>query len=322
MPNAIFTFTDLIRGRVSFDAALTGDIIIAKGFRAPLYNFAAVVDDYESSISTVIRGEDHISNTPKQLAIHQALDLPHPAYAHLPLILGPDRKKLSKRFLSGSLMDYRRAGYLPEAMRNFLALLGWHPVHDEELLDLDALVSEFSLERVQKGGAVFNPEKLEWMNGVYLRTLSVEALMEYLVPLTPPAWQADREFLYRVVAVERERLKRLGEFTERASFYFTLPSYDPALLVWKQTPIAAIRENLAAVREALRSIPRATFTRTAVDAALEPVVAARGRGEVLWPFRVALTGQGASPGPLELAEVFGADETMRRLSAALDRIHA
>ena len=185
-PKKKVVFDDLIRGRVEFDSSLFDDFSIAKDLKTPLYNFAVVIDDYEMKISHVIRGEDHISNTPKQILIQEALGLPAPNYAHLPLILGPDKTKLSKRHGAVSIIDYKEQGYLPEALINFMALLGWSaqggPGNDRELFSVKELIKEFSLEKIQKGGAIFNIEKLDWFNGHYIRQLSLDKLTEMCTP--------------------------------------------------------------------------------------------------------------------------------------------
>ncbi|HBA52285.1 TPA: glutamate--tRNA ligase, partial [Candidatus Azambacteria bacterium] len=181
-PKKKVIFQDLIHGEVEFDTSLFGDFSIAKEIGVPLYNFAAAVDDFEMKISHVIRGEDHISNTPKQILIQEALDFPRPKYAHLPLILNPDRSKLSKRYLETSMGDYRAAGYLPEALVNFMVFLGWSPGTDREIFSLDELVEEFGLEKVQKSGAVFNVEKLDWFNGHYVRQKNLDELAKLCLP--------------------------------------------------------------------------------------------------------------------------------------------
>ncbi len=165
-------FNDLVRGELEFDAGLIGDFAIAKNLEIPLYNFAVVVDDFEMKISHVIRGEDHLSNTPKQILLQETLALPTPKYAHLPLILGPDRSKLSKRHEAVAISEYQRQGYLPETLINFMAFLGWNPGEEREIYSLPSLIKEFSLERVQKGGAVFNINRLDFLNGFYIRQRS------------------------------------------------------------------------------------------------------------------------------------------------------
>jgi len=175
-------FEDLIRGHLEFDAGFLGDIVIAKDFSTPLYNFTCVIDDYEMRISHVIRGEDHISNTPKQILIQEALSFPSPKYAHLPLILGPDRAKLSKRHGAVSVSEYKRQGYLPETLINFMAFLGWNPGTEREIYSMASLIKEFALERIQKGGAIFNIKRLDFLNGFYIRGKSIERLTELCLP--------------------------------------------------------------------------------------------------------------------------------------------
>jgi len=176
------SFDDLIRGKLEFDTGLMGDMIIAKGLSVPLYNFAVVIDDFEMKISHVIRGEEHISNTPKQILIQEALGLPQPQYVHLPLILGPDRSKLSKRHGAASVKDYKKEGYLPESLINFMGFLGWNPGDEREIYSLPSLAKEFSLEKVQKAGAIFNIQRLDFLNGFYLRQKSKEKLIELCLP--------------------------------------------------------------------------------------------------------------------------------------------
>lgn len=182
MPAKIIVFEDLIRGVLEFDTKLIGDIAIAKNLETPLYNFAVVIDDYTMKISHVIRGEDHISNTPKQLAIIEALEFPKPKYAHLPMILGPDQSKLSKRHGATSIREYCDQGYLPEAMLNFMALLGWNSKTEQEIFSKEELIKNFLLEKTSKSGAVFNIEKLNWLNGYYIRKMGLTDLTEKCIP--------------------------------------------------------------------------------------------------------------------------------------------
>ncbi|NCQ02858.1 glutamate--tRNA ligase, partial [Candidatus Wolfebacteria bacterium] len=211
VPETEIEFNDLIRGKVKFNTALIGDVVIARNLRSPLYNFSATVDDFEMKITHVIRGEEHLSNTPKQILIQKTLDFETPEYAHVSLILTPGRAKLSKRFLESSLNDYKNQGYLSEAIVNFLALLGWHAKDDREILSLDELVEEFDLKRVQKAGAIFNIEKLEWLNGQYVKKMTADVLAERIKDFIPAEWLAEekRELLIKAVAAERERIKKL-----------------------------------------------------------------------------------------------------------------
>lgn len=175
-------FEDLIRGKIEFDTSLMGDIAIAKNLTTPLYNLAVVIDDFEMKISHVIRGEDHISNTPKQILIQEALGFPRPEYSHLPLILGPDRTKLSKRHGAVAISEYKKDGYLPETLINFMAFLGWNPGTEREIYSMPSLIKEFSLERIQKGGAIFNIKRLDFLNSFYIRQRSLEKLTELCLP--------------------------------------------------------------------------------------------------------------------------------------------
>lgn len=321
MPEKKVTFQDDIRGKVTFDTSLIGDIVIAKSTNEPLYNFAVVIDDHEMNISHVIRGEDHISNTPKQIAIQEALGFPQPIYVHLPLILGPDRKKLSKRYLAESITSFRDKGYLPSAFLNFLVLLGWHPKEDREILSVSEMINEFGFERVQKGGAIFNPEKLDWLNSYYIRKMDEEELLAAISPFVPREWLESREYLIKVIRVERERIKRLFDFTGVAGFFFELPNYDWKLLIWKQAEKRTISDNLEASLRELNQISEDFFDEKEVEAKLRPVIEERGTGEVLWPLRVALSGQTASPGPFELAGILGKKETKKRIKEAIGKLN-
>ncbi len=321
MPEKTVTFTDLVRGKVSFDLALAGDVIIAKGLAEPLYNFAVVVDDHDMGITHVIRGEEHLSNTPAQIAFAEALGIPPPQYAHLPLILGTDRKKLSKRDLVVKPAgDYRAEGYLPEALINFLVLLGWHPSEDREVLTVPEMISEFTIARVQKGGAVWNQEKLDWLNAQHIRRLTPGALAAHLAPFTPPHWSGNRELFLRAVSLEQERLSTLKEFAATADFFFELPNYPGGLLPWKGAEPSATRENLEAARAAIGKIREKDFVKARLEQELLRLAEERGRGEFLWPLRVALSGHEASPGPVEIALVLGQAETLNRIQIAVEKL--
>ncbi len=265
-PEKIVKFNDLIRGEVEFDAGLIGDIVIAKNLETPLYNFGAVVDDFEMKITHILRGEEHLSNTPKQILIQEALGFPRPEYGHIPLILAPDRSKLSKREGAISTLEYKKMGYLPEALVNFIAFLGWNPGTEKEIFSLAELAQEFSLGGVQKAGAIFNVQRLDFLNGFYIRQKPLEKLAELCLPyfisagliesIQPklaeslgngnmrPANQIFRikeikeeisfEFIKNIVLAYRERLKKLSEITELADFFFKVElSYDKGVLKWK-----------------------------------------------------------------------------------------
>lgn len=336
MPEGEITFNDLVRKKVKFNGSLMGDIVIAlvrpdesktmsnqgsraKNFR-PLYNFAVVVDDHEMGITHVIRGEDHISNTPKQIAIQKMLGINEPKYAHLPLILGSDKKKLSKRFSDSSFLDYKKEGYLPEAVLNFLILLGWHPKEDKEIIEIKEAIKTFSLQRVQKGGAVLNPEKLDWLNGYYIRNLDAETLSSYLANFIPKQWLKNKKTLKLAIEAEKERLKKLTDFREMASFFFELPDYDGELLIWKDEKEKS-KDNLKKINDFLEKLSDDEFNRAEIEKNIIALAEKSGsRGEVYWPFRVALSGKKASPGGPEIAEVLGKEETLRRVGIALEKL--
>jgi len=316
------SFNDLIRGKVEFDTNLIGDIVIAKDLKTPLYNFAVVVDDEEMKISHVIRGEDHISNTPKQILMQEALGFSQPLYAHLPLILGPDRTKLSKRHGAVSINEYKKEGYLPEAMVNFMAFLGWNPGDEREIYSLASLVKEFTLDKVQKAGAVFNIKKLDYLNGFYIRQKSLERLTELCWPyLEEKGWvnkDTDINQVKKIVALYQERLKKLSEITELTDYLFKDQlEYDKLLLQWKDMTENDISQSLDKSEKILSEIKSGGWTKFHLENALLLEAEKIGdRGILLWPLRVALTGKEASAGPFEVAEILGKEKTIERIDLA------
>lgn len=321
VPEIKVEFKDLVRGKVVFDAALFGDQVIAKDLETPLYNFAVVVDDELMKISHVIRGEDHISNTPKQILLQRALGFGELTYAHIPLILNPDRSKMSKRFADTSLAEYRERGYLPGAMVNFLALLGWHPKDDREVLTPEELISEFELDRVQKSGAIFNQEKLDWLNREHMKKLSDEELAELATPFMQKKYPGvDETFLERLVSVERTRANTLSDFAEIGSFFFALPEYEPSLLIWKESPKKETKEILERLHAELLTLSDANFRRETLQNAISLIIGDRNRGTVLWPLRVAVSGQQSSPDPIDIMEVLGKHESLGRIETAAKKL--
>lgn len=315
-PERDISFHDIIRGKVTFNANLIGDFPIAKDLDTPLYNFAVVIDDFDMKITHVIRGEDHISNTPRQILIADALGFAPPVYAHLPLLLSSHGGKLSKRDpVLVSVSDYRANGYLPAAIINFIALLGWHPEEDgPELLTFPELVDKFSLERVQKGGAVINQSKLDWLNARYIQQMSDDALLEAVLPFVPDSWKEEPDRLRRAVHIERERLKTLADIKEQAAFLFKLPDYPPEMLLWKDMPSPAAFESLE------RSLAIVSGDPQYVEEKIVALSQELGRGEVFWPLRVALSGQKNSPPPLDIFFALGPRESVCRLEAAIAKL--
>jgi nondiscriminating glutamyl-tRNA synthetase len=322
VPDVKVEFKDLIRGKVVFDASLFGDMIIAKNLDAPLYNFAVVVDDALMEITHVIRGEDHLSNTPKQILMLRALGFAEPIYAHLPLILNADRSKMSKRFSDTALMSYRERGYVPAAMINFLVLLGWHPTGDKEVFSLDELISAFDIERVQQAGAIFNEEKLDWLNREHMKATPTKELAALAAPFFEKNTIAvkDNDLLERVVGVQVGRSKTLDELATTSGFFFMLPDYEAKLLIWKDSStLKEIELILSNTKNILGKIAAEDFTKEALASLLPAIVGDKSRGMVLWPLRVALSGQAASPDPIEIMGVLGKEESLRRIDAAIEK---
>jgi glutamyl-tRNA synthetase len=330
-PEKIVEFKDMVRGTIKFDTETLGDFVIAKDERTALYNFAVVVDDKEMAVSHVIRGEDHISNTPKQMVLQEALGFEPPRYAHLPLILAADRKKLSKRYVETSLLEYREQGYLPQAVANFLVLMGWHPSPDpetkkeQEVWTLEELVGAFDIDRVQKAGAIFNEEKLQWLNREHIKKLSTEELEEAILSFlertggaAAAAAKGSRERLHEIIEAVRERMRTLADFLNFADLFFELPDYPPELLSWGKAPAGEARETLAASLAALKNVK--VWEKAEIDAALAPLVAEKGKGNVLWPVRVALSGKENSPDPFDIATALGQEEALARLNKAINKL--
>jgi glutamyl-tRNA synthetase len=303
---------DLIRGEITFQHKDIADFVIARSDGSPLYNLAVAVDDHDMGITHVIRGEDHISNTPRQMMILKALSADTPVYAHLPLLHGPDGKKLSKRHGAASVQELRDAGYLPEAVDNYIALLGAGFAADEEHFSLNELAERFRLDRVSKNPAVFDERKLRHMNGRWLRELSLDELTARLERYT------GRTGLRDAVAIAADKIQTYSEFWPLVSFLFDGPSDDQAAF---QRVICADGgvETLKAARAALaRAEP---FNEGTVEQALRQVVEATGAkpGKVYQPIRVAIAGGTVSPGIFESVALLGREQTLARIDQALER---
>jgi glutamyl-tRNA synthetase len=330
VPEIKVDFKDIIRGKVVFDAALFGDQVIAKDLNSPLYNFAVVVDDNDMKITHVIRGEEHLGNTPKQILLQRALGYAEPIYAHIPLILNPDRSKMSKRFGDSALSEFRVRGYLSEAIVNFIALLGWHPRDDREVLNINELISEFELERVQKAGAVFDQDKLDWLNREHMKAYSTTELAARAKPfienkfggLLPGSPASDNIFIERLVAVERTRANTLSDFAEVGGFFFKLPDYEPRLLIWKEMPLKDVEAVLEKAYAALDELSPDSFVREPLAAKISTLIGDGNRGTVLWPLRVAVSGQQSSPDPIDIMEVLGKKESLIRIKIAIEKLNS
>jgi glutamyl-tRNA synthetase len=319
VPPEIIRFDDLIRGEVEFDNGLLGDFLIVRASGVPLYHFVVVVDDHAMAISHVIRGEDHLSNTPKHIALMRALGYDEPRFGHIPLILNPDRSKMSKRKSQTAITEYREQGYLPEAMVNFLAFLGWSPGTEEEIFSLAELSDRFEIGAVHKGGAVFDRDRLDYLNGVYIRNLPDADLADRLRPFLPSALPDD--LVRRAVPLIRERLVRLSDATELLAFLAesdveVTARYEPDALLPKGRAAAEVADALSAVRAAISDLP---FTADALEERCRALADELGwkAGDLFRPMRMALTGRAVSPPLFGSMELLGCPHSLARLDAAL-----
>ena len=324
VPPGETVFADQVHGDVRFDNAHIEDFVVLRSDGYPTYHLSVVVDDIAMAMTHVVRGDDHISNTPKQVLLYQAFGKPVPQFAHVPLIMGADKKRLSKRHGATSVMEYERQGYVPEAMVNFLALLGWSPGQDLELLTKDELVSHFSLDGISTGNAVFNTEKLDWFNHQYLLKRSDDDLITLLTPWFERAglWHADlagsrRGWFLEVLTLLRPRAKRLGEFVDGARPFLTAPdSYDPEGAA-KHLSAPDIGAHLTALREAFAGLE--PFTEAPLEQTLRAVAEQRGlkAGVLIHATRLAMTGRTVSPGLFEMLRLLGRDEVVARLEQVI-----
>jgi glutamyl-tRNA synthetase len=328
VPEGQTRFDDLVHGAIVFDNANIEDFVVLRSDRFPTYHLSVVVDDVDMAITHVVRGDDHISNTPKQVLLYGAFGRPVPAFAHVPLILGPDKKRLSKRHGATSVTEYQRQGFLPEAMVNFLALLGWSPGTDQEVFARDELIAAFTLEGISGGNAVFNPDKLEWFNAQHLARLPDDALVARVEPVLRDAGVWDEAFastgrvwLVRVLTLLKPRVRRLQDFAAHGRpFFDDVRGYDPAA-VDKHLTHPGLGAHLAALRAAFSRL--APFDAPTLESTLRAVAAERGvkAGVFIHGTRIAVTGQAVSPGLFEVLELLGRDRVVHRL-ARLERFLA
>jgi glutamyl-tRNA synthetase len=323
VPDGAIRFEDLVHGPIEVDGSHLDDFVVLRSDGHPTYHLSVVSDDVEMGITHVLRGDDHISNTPKQLLLYEAVGAPVPKFAHVPLILGPDKKRLSKRHGATSVMEYARQGYLPEAMVNFLALLGWSPGDDRELFARDELVAAFDMAGISGGNAVFNPEKLEWFNQQHLFRLSPAELAVRLKPcfeeagVWDPAYVDDRHaWFFAVLELIKPRAKRLPDFVVQGRFFFTdALEYDEAA-VKKHLTVEGMGAHLNALSAALAQTP--DFDPASIETAVRTVAESSGlrAAALIHAARVAVTGRSASPGLFEVMSLLGRDRTRSRLQAA------
>ncbi|MBC8465115.1 MAG: glutamate--tRNA ligase [Parcubacteria group bacterium] len=314
------TFTDAVRGDITFDTTELGDFVIARDIEHPLYHLAVVVDDCDSGITHVIRGEDGISNTPRQILIARAIGAPEPIYVHIPLILAPDKSKLSKRHGAVSLTAYRDMGYEPEALINFLALLGWNPGDEREIFSVEELIAEFSLERIQKGGAVFSTEKLDWVNKEHMKLMPKN---DQYARMAPYFEGRDEKRVRAIQSLVVERISKWSDIQTLGKegeweYFFTAPEYKAEGLIWKKGDTNEALQHLDNLAKAMQSIDYATPE--TVKEGIWDYAEKEGRGNVLWPLRYALSGREKSTDPFTICSILGRDETLARIETAAKKL--
>jgi glutamyl-tRNA synthetase len=332
-PNKKITFTDLIRGEITFDTTELGDFVIAKSMTEPLYHLAVVVDDYEMGVTHIIRGEDGISNTPRQMLIQEAIGAKKtPQYAHLPLILGKDRSKMSKRHGPTSLSSFRERGYLKEVLINYLAMLGWNPGDEREVFSMNELIKEFSIERVSKSGAIFDEERLNWYNREYLKkiddTVFVERVKKYFekFQIADEKILADKILTLKNIIIERinifddlTNLMEAGEF----DYFFVTPAIDDIKkIIWKETPTVETIMHLSAVAELIQKTEEEQLKNAyTVKNIIWNYASENGKGNVLWPLRYSLSGKDKSPDPFVLISLLNKEEVLTRIQNSIKKLN-
>ena len=324
VPEGHTGFDDAVHGRIEFDTANIEDFVILRSDRHPTYHLSVVVDDVDMAITDVIRGDDHISNTPKHVLLFEALGAPVPRFAHVPLILGSDKKRLSKRHGATSVMEYERQGYLPQAMVNFLALLGWSPGDDREVMSTTELIESFTLEGISGGNAVFNTDKLDWMNAQYLAQMPLQQLADVVRPLLAAAALDaspvvnDPVRFHRLLELLKPRAKRLPDFVDQARpLLAQTVEFEPAA-VEKHLSLPEVADHLSALAEALGIT--SPFDEPHVENVVRGTATQRGlkAGQLIHAVRVALTGRTTSPGLFEVMVLLGPDETRARLARTVE----
>ena len=329
IPTREIAFNDLLRGEVTFDGGLLSDFVIMKSDGIPTYNLAVVVDDVLMKITDVMRGDDHISNTPKQIVIYEALGFDVPKFAHIPMIMGQDHARLSKRHGATSVMEYKKMGYIPEAVVNYIAHLGWSSGGEKEIFSKEELIKEFTLDKISKHAAVFNMEKLNWFNSEYLKKMSIDSLTKMLLPFLKEANYieneeslslAKNEYIKEVVKLLQGRIKNFSQFIDYADYFFVdkiniEPQAFDSVLNKEGVPciLQALQEKLSALKY---------WDEESIESAVREVASSlqiKG-GQIIHPTRVSLSGKKVGPGLFELMVVLGQNKTVKHLKEAIEKI--
>jgi len=329
IPAKEIAFNDLLRGEVTFDGGLLSDFVIMKSDGIPTYNYAVVIDDALMKITDVMRGDDHISNTPKQILIYEALGFAIPKFAHIPMIMGQDHARLSKRHGATSVMEYKKMGYIPEAVVNYIAHLGWSSGDEREIFSKEELIKEFTLDKISKHAAVFSMEKLNWFNSEYLKKMSIDSLTKMLLPFLKEAnyieseeslSPAKNEYIKEVLKLMQGRIKNFSQFIDYADYFFVEkiniePQVFDSVLNKEGVPgiLQALEEKLSALKY---------WDEESIENAVREVASSlqiKG-GQIIHPTRVALSGKKVGPGLFELMVVLGQDKTVKRLKEAIKKI--
>ena len=329
IPTREIAFNDLLRGEVTFDGGLLSDFVIMKSDGIPTYNYAVVIDDALMKITDVMRGDDHISNTPKQIVIYEALGFDVPKFAHIPMIMGEDHAKLSKRHGAASVMEYRKMGYIPEALVNYIAHLGWSSGSNREIFSVEEIAKEFTLDKISKHAAVFSMEKLNWFNSEYLKKMPIDSLTKMLLPFLKEAnyieneenlSPAKNEYIKEVLKLMQGRIKNFSQFIDYADYFFVdkiniEPQAFDSVLNKEGVPgiLQALEEKLSAIK---------CWDEESIENAVRKVASSlqiKG-GQIIHPTRVALSGKKVGPGLFELMVVLGQDKTVKRLKKAIEKI--
>jgi len=318
--NEEIEFNDTVYGKIKYNSSDIDDQVLIKSDGFPTYHLAVVVDDHEMEITHVMRGEDWLPSTPKHVLLYKAFGWEMSEFIHLPNILGENKKKLSKRTGDVSVESFKEQGYLPEALINYLALLGWNPGTEQELFSLEELIESFDIKKVHKAGAIFDIKKLDNINGQYIRKLDIKKLVELCLPYLKDV-KADKEYIEKVILVEQERLRKLSDITENTKLFFVDElDYDQELLVWKKITKQKLNDNLTIIKQKLEEIDE--WDKESLEKEVMDFIAKNNltNGEVLWPLRVALSGQKNSPGPFEIMNVLGKEESVKRVEEAMNRL--